>query len=138
MRSWLRIRRDAEDPVRVGNTRERVEEGFAQAKGEVGLDQFVVRSQEARHRHFTFCLHSHADMVAKRQAVAARGHAARRAVRGQMRATGRAAPLPASPLEDASLADAERLPVRPLLPRDSWRWGERATTTAQHSSAPSG
>ena len=46
-----------------------IEEGFAQAKGEVGLDQYEVRKWEAWHRHATLCLLAHAYLVVLRQAA---------------------------------------------------------------------
>jgi SRSO17 transposase len=88
MRRWLLVRCDAEDPdehayflaygpeatavtelVRVCATRWQIEEGFAQAKGEVGLDQYEVRQWEAWHRHATLCLLAHAYLVVMRQAA---------------------------------------------------------------------
>jgi SRSO17 transposase len=88
MRRWLLVRCDAEDPdeyayflaygpeqtaaaelVRVCTTRWQIEEGFAQAKGEVGLDQYEVRKWEAWHRHATLCLVAHAYLVVMRQAA---------------------------------------------------------------------
>jgi hypothetical protein len=41
----------------------------AQAKGEVGLDQYEVRKWEAWHRHATRCLLAHASLVVLRQAA---------------------------------------------------------------------
>ena len=88
MRRWLLVRRDAEDPdecayflaygpaeteedelIRVCTTRWQIEEGFAQAKGEVGLDQYEVRKWEAWHRHATLCLLAHAYLVVLRRAA---------------------------------------------------------------------
>jgi SRSO17 transposase len=88
MRRWLLVRCDAEDPdehayflafgpeettaaelVRVCTTRWQIEEGFAQAKGEVGLDQYEVRTWEAWHRHATLCLLAHAYLIVRRQAA---------------------------------------------------------------------
>ena len=88
MRRWLLVRRDGEDPderayflaygpeetdaeelVRVCNTRWQIEEGFAQAKGEVGLDQYEVRKWEAWYRHATLCLLAHAYLVVVRRAA---------------------------------------------------------------------
>jgi SRSO17 transposase len=95
MRRWLLVRCDAEDPdehayflafgpegtpeaelIRVCTTRWQIEEGFAQAKGEVGLDQYEVRKWEAWHRHVTLCLLAHAYLVILR-------HAAQREERGE-------------------------------------------------------
>jgi SRSO17 transposase len=88
MRRWLLVRCDAEDPddyayflvygpeettaaevVRVCTTRWQIEEGFAQAKGEVGLDQYEVRKWEAWHRYATLCLLTHAYLVVLRRAA---------------------------------------------------------------------
>jgi SRSO17 transposase len=82
MGRWLLVRRSLVDPgecayfraygpadtppahlVRVAGTRWAVEEAFAQAKGEVGLDQYEVRQWEAWHRHITLCLLAHAFLV---------------------------------------------------------------------------
>ena len=95
MRRWLLVRCDAEDPdehayflaygpeetteaelIRVCTTRWQIEEGFAQAKGEVGLDHYEVRKWEAWYRHATLCLLAHAYLVVMQQA-------ARREERGQ-------------------------------------------------------
>jgi SRSO17 transposase len=102
MRRWLLVRCDAEDPgehayflaygpeetaveelVRVCNTRWQIEECLAEAKGEVGLDQYEVRKWEAWHRHATLCLLAHAYLVVMR-------HAARQEELGE-----RGAPTPA-------------------------------------------
>jgi SRSO17 transposase len=82
---WLLIRRSvsrpeelafyhaygrAETPVetlaRVAGTRWALEEGFERAKGEVGLDQYEVRSWAGWHRHVTLCLLAHACLEATR------------------------------------------------------------------------
>jgi SRSO17 transposase len=76
---WLLIRRSLSDPddlafyrafgraeatitdlARVAGSRWTIEEGFARAKGEVGLDQYEVRGWDAWHRHVTLCLLAHA------------------------------------------------------------------------------
>ena len=88
MRRWLLVRCDAEDPdehryflaygpeettteelVRVCAARWRIEDCLAEAKGEVGLDQYEVRRWNAWHRHATLCLLAHAYLVATRQAA---------------------------------------------------------------------
>jgi SRSO17 transposase len=88
MHRWLLVRRDEEEldeyayflaygpqetPVaeliRVCAARWQIEEGFAQAKGEVGLDHYEVRKWGAWHRHATLCLLAHAYLVAMRQAA---------------------------------------------------------------------
>jgi len=89
MRRWLLIRRSTEDPEEmgfyqaygpeettveelVGACQERwaVEECFAEAKGEVGLDHYEVRRWDPRHRHITLCLLAHAFLVVTRRAAA--------------------------------------------------------------------
>jgi SRSO17 transposase len=88
MRRWLLVRREVEDPeepvdclafgpdgtseeelVRVCTARWQIEEGFAQAKGEVGLDQYEVRQWGAWHRYVTLCLLAHAYLVVLRRAA---------------------------------------------------------------------
>ncbi len=83
MRRWLLVRRSTDDPddlgfyqaygpegtsieelVRVCQDRWAVEECFAEAKGEVGLDHYEVRRWDAWHRHHvTLCLLAHAFLV---------------------------------------------------------------------------
>ena len=89
MRRWLLVRRSTEDPEDlgfyqaygpgettveelVGACQERwaVEECFAEAKGEVGLDHYEVRRWEAWHRHITLCLLAHAFLAVTRRAAA--------------------------------------------------------------------
>jgi SRSO17 transposase len=79
MRRWLLVRRSPTDPtdcayfrafgpsdttadelVRIGGMRWAIEEGFAQAKGEVGLDHYEVRRWDAWHRFVTLGLLAHA------------------------------------------------------------------------------
>jgi SRSO17 transposase len=79
MAHWLLIRRSLHDPhdlayylayaptstsltelVQVAGTRWVIETAFAQAKGEVGLDQYQVRRWTAWYRHITFALLAHA------------------------------------------------------------------------------
>jgi len=88
MRRWLLIRRDADDPsddaywltygpagtteaelVRICDTRWQIEECFAQAKGEVGMDQYEVRTWTAWHRFVTLCLLAHAYLAVVRHAA---------------------------------------------------------------------
>lgn len=79
---WLLARRSLSDPrelayyvcfaptttslaalVRVAGTRWTIEDGFAAAKGEVGLDHYEVRRWDGWHRHVTLCLLAHAFLV---------------------------------------------------------------------------
>lgn len=88
MRRWLLVRCDAEDAddyryflaygpeatavaevIRVCTTRWQIEECFAEAKGEVGMDHYEVRKWNAWHRHATLCLLAHAYLVVMRRAA---------------------------------------------------------------------
>ena len=83
--SWLLIRRSLSDPskrayyrawgpastplttlVQVAGSRWRIEEGIEQAKGEVGLDQYEVRTWTAWYRFITLTLLAHAFLVVMR------------------------------------------------------------------------
>ncbi len=82
---WILIRRSLADPskrayyraagpaqtrlaelVRVAGSRWKIEEGFEEAKGEVGLDQYEVRGFRAWYRHVTLALLAHAILVVLR------------------------------------------------------------------------
>jgi SRSO17 transposase len=82
---WLLIRRSIEDPdeltaytvfaaegttleelVKVAGSRWRVEIGFEEAKGEVGLSHYEVRSWHGWYRHITLALFAHAFLAAIR------------------------------------------------------------------------
>src|SRR5918995_2601265 len=89
MRRWLLVRKSTDDPedlgfyqayspegttveelVRICQERWAVEECFAEAKGEVGLDHYDVRRWDAWHRHIILCLLAHAFLaVTRRTAV---------------------------------------------------------------------
>jgi SRSO17 transposase len=85
MRRWLLMRRSPDDPddlayylahapkatameelIRVCDARWQVEECFAQAKGEIGMDQYEVRTWTAWHRFVTLCMVAHALLVVLR------------------------------------------------------------------------
>src|SRR5918995_496236 len=85
MRRWLLVRKSTDDPedlgfyqayspegttveelVRICQERWAVEECFAEAKGEVGLDHYEVRRWDSWHRHVTLCLLAHAFLVVVR------------------------------------------------------------------------
>jgi SRSO17 transposase len=58
--------------VRMAGTRWAVEEGFEQAKGEVGLDHYQVRKWPGWYRHITLALLAHAFLaVTRAQAISA-------------------------------------------------------------------
>ena len=82
---WILIRRSLSDPskrayyraagpaqtrlpelVRVAGRSFQIEEGFEEAKGEVGLDQYEVRGFRAWYRHVTLALLAHAILVVLR------------------------------------------------------------------------
>jgi SRSO17 transposase len=82
---WLLVRRSVEDPeeltaytvfcvegttlgtlARVAGSRWRVEIGFEEAKGEVGLAHYEVRSWHGWYRHVTLSLFAHAFLAAIR------------------------------------------------------------------------
>jgi SRSO17 transposase len=88
MKRWLLVRRSTDDPedlgfyqaygpegtpveelVKVCQERWAVEECFAEAKGEVGLDHYEVRRWDSCHRHVTLCLLAHAFLVVLRLAA---------------------------------------------------------------------
>jgi SRSO17 transposase len=52
--------------VRVAGSRWAIEEGFEQAKGEVGLDHYEVRRWPGWYRHVTLALLAHAFLVVTR------------------------------------------------------------------------
>lgn len=74
MRRWLLVRHSADEPgdlayspayetaelVCACDARLQVEEGFAQAKGEAGLDRYEIRNWVPRHHFVTLCLEAHA------------------------------------------------------------------------------
>ena len=89
MRRWLLVRRSTDEPEELGfyqaygpedtsieelvkacQDRWAVEECFAEAKGEVGLDHYEVRRWDAWHRHVTLCLLAHAFLVVTRHKAA--------------------------------------------------------------------
>ena len=59
-----------------------IEECFAEAKGEVGMDHYEVRRWDAWHRHVTLCLLDHAFLVVVRLAVREEEDAGRGPKRG--------------------------------------------------------
>jgi SRSO17 transposase len=99
---WLLARRSVSDPselayyrvfgpadtpvsemVRVAGRRWTIEEGFEQAKGEVGLDQYEVRRYDAWYRHITLALLAHAYLeVTRLTALAPSGSIPQAAAQG--------------------------------------------------------
>src|SRR4029079_1887285 len=60
---------DLPELVRVAGTRWTIEACFEAAKGEVGLDQYEVRSWTRWHRHITLAMLAHAYLAAIRRAT---------------------------------------------------------------------
>jgi SRSO17 transposase len=100
---WLLVRRAIADPdeltaytvfasagttlealAQVAGSRWRVEIGFEEAKGEVGLDHYEVRSWHGWYRHITLALVAHASLAVLRRT----GQASEAAKKGAPRPTG--------------------------------------------------
>ena len=101
MRRWLLVRGSTDDPEDLGfyqaygpegtpieelvgvcQDRWAIEQCFAEAKGEVGLDHYEVRRWDAWHRHVTLCLLAHAFLVVVRLAAREEEEAERVGKRG--------------------------------------------------------
>jgi SRSO17 transposase len=65
-RVWAPAHTTLAELARVAGSRWRIEEGYEQAKGEVGLDQYEVRRFQAWYRHITLALLAHAVLVVLR------------------------------------------------------------------------
>jgi len=91
--------------VRAAGTRRTVEACFGAAKGEVGLDEYEVRSWTGWHRHVTLAMPAHAYLAVVREAAVG-GTGAARPGRGAA-AADRARGAP------AALAPAPGAPARP-------------------------
>jgi SRSO17 transposase len=112
--------------VRVAGTRWTIESCFEAAKGEVGLDEYEVRSWTGWHRHVTLAMLAHAYLAAVRKAAAGgrsaarprRGAAAADRARGTPAALGPGvAPRSRSPRRARLVALAPPPPAaRPPLP----------------------
>jgi SRSO17 transposase len=83
--------------VRVAGTRWTIEACFEAAKGEVGLDQYEVRSWTGWHRHITLAMLAQAYLAVVRQAAlgGSGGAGSRRRASAPYRARGAPAPLAA-------------------------------------------
>jgi SRSO17 transposase len=96
---WVLLRRSCHDPedlafylafgpagtplevlARVAGRRWAIEEAFAQGKGEVGLDQYEVRSWVGWHRHMTLAMAAHALLALTRARLFARAASPRPAM----------------------------------------------------------
>jgi SRSO17 transposase len=93
------------DLVRVAGTRWAIEACFEAAKGEVGLDQYEVRSWGGWHRHVTLAMLAHAYLAVLRKVVVGGG---------AHRRPGRRAPAPHRPgTAPPALAPRLASPTRP-------------------------
>ncbi len=68
----------AQELIRIAGSRWRVEDGFAEAKGECGLDEYEVRKWEGWHRHVTLALLAHAYLSVVRSVAAREEDAAKK------------------------------------------------------------
>jgi SRSO17 transposase len=88
--AYYRVCGPAETPVvemvRVAGRRWTIEEGFEQAKGEVGVDQYEVRRYDAWHRHVTLALLAHAYLEVTRLSALAAASAGENAPAADQRA----------------------------------------------------
>jgi len=94
---WLLVRRQIAEPeemayylchgpaqttahqlIRIAGSRWQVEDGFAEAKGECGLDEYEVRKWEGWHRHVTLALLAHAYLAVVRSVAAREEDAAKK------------------------------------------------------------
>lgn len=64
--------------IRIAGSRWRVEDGFAEAKGECGLDEYEVRKWEGWRRHVTLSLLAHAYLAVVRSVAAHEEDAAKK------------------------------------------------------------
>jgi SRSO17 transposase len=124
------------DLVRVAGARWHIESLFEQAKGEVGLDQYEVRSWVGWHRHITLSMFALASLAVIRKAAVGgrgpkgpdRGVAAAYRARGQAPA-GAVVPSPEharsrpTMVQMAKTSSAAR-PARTLAPTTEARWSK--------------
>ncbi len=94
---WLLMRRSISEPeeiafylcygpartsvhelIRIAGRRWQIEDNFAQAKGESGLDEYEVRKWDGWHRHITLCLLAHAYLAVVRSVAEDEEDAAKR------------------------------------------------------------
>ena len=83
-------RTSLEQIVKVAGTRWAIEEAFQAAKGEVGLDQYEVRSWHGWYRHITLALLAHAFLTVMRAAASSEVPSRRRRAKAKKRAHGNA------------------------------------------------
>jgi len=104
------------DLVRVAGTRWTIESCFEAAKGEVGLDEYEVRSWTGWHRHVTLAMLAHAYLAVVRKAALG-GRAGARPRRGAAAADrARGAPAALAPAVGAGARPRRRPGLVPLAP----------------------
>lgn len=100
---WLLMRRSIVDPeeiayylcygsartgaselIRIAGRRWQIEDSFAQAKGETGLDEYEVRKWDGWQRHITLCLLAHAYLAVIRSVAADEEEAAKKGISAQV------------------------------------------------------
>jgi SRSO17 transposase len=105
--------------VRIAGTRWTIEACFEEAKGEVGLDHYEVRSWTGWHRHITLAMLAHAYLTVVRKAAAGgRGHRPARNGSAAVHRPGGAASALASRLDPAARSQ-RRHPLVTLAPTPS-------------------
>jgi SRSO17 transposase len=104
----------------VGAQRWPIETEFQQGKGEVGLDEYEVRSWRGWHHHVTLCLLAAAFLLTLQQDWGGKD-GGRDPAAAHPRAARAAAPPPLDPRRPAPLADRHAAPHRPRhrLPRQT-------------------
>ena len=110
---------DLADLVRVAGRRWTIEVAFEAAKGEVGLDQYEVRSWTGWYRHVTLALFAQALLTVVRQHLSAPGPARRPRQKGRSQQAALHAPQQRGP---GSLA-----PFRQQRQAQQGRWPRRAS-----------
>jgi len=131
-RAYGPVATTAEELVRVAGARWAVEEALAQAKGDVGLDQYEVRRWEAWHRYVTLCLLGHASRAAV--CASARPSAAPDQRRQEARSPRRLVALRVPEVRRLLLALGEEGDRRPFrLGWSRWRRAHQAVAQRCHS-----
>jgi SRSO17 transposase len=70
----------AQELIQIAGRRWQIEDSFAEAKGETGLDEYEVRKWDGWHRHTTLCLLAHAYLAVVRSVAEEEGDAAKKGI----------------------------------------------------------
>jgi SRSO17 transposase len=120
--------------VRIAGTRWTIEACFEEAKGEVGLDHYEVRSWTGWHRHITLAMLAHAYLAVVRQAAAGgRGHRRARQGSAAPHRPGGAASALASRVDPTAQSQRRRALVTLAPPPPAPRQTMPLETTDQNS-----